>query len=944
LLRYGVQEIDHDAMGRPSRLSERQSFIACMSAMRQDERPKSISEMKQIILDGITLDSFLTYQNGTLTDAFKSAPGEGKEVHASASIYRNTQYVKKMMESAKGKSDKTKERIKVAMSNTINAYENFRSFIASDDSVIDHTYMWDIFTTFNPKIFNSQQQALEKVQEKGVNKEQVFRNIGFNLVILEIPKDDNSDALNIVCPSNHYSNNMFNANKPTVILVKQYNYYEPIYQITDNDNAKKSDIKKSFSLKATNLIQNVKVMLELIKTQIMPNCVPQKVVKTYNFKYNISADEIISILKREKFTVNRLVLNYDSKVIGVDVSKRDASGEHAGIVMTAASPLEPNMADMDMEFVMMDDPDIWQSYIETLRFLTYVKKETKSAIPCQPLYNVIDDGRLIGVMTETNQFVEINPHMSKQDMPRSLPAGIKDLDVFEYKTTNPHQADAEVQTTDKEDAARVKYVQRIQLETEMYELFRNSMRIMIGKIKNVERKKRLEDVVFNDASRTHDEKIREIMRICREIGGSAIQFATMTDAVLDHYILSHEFKRESVKFIQCISAENRIEYGANTCMRVIHAESPECTIILPQNNLINRQMDNRTFYYGKLADELLRYTRIRRFILSQSTALTTLMQVRYDLHEDEIILLYSQLEYYFNHLEPIAAGITNRFARYNTFQTANPELNPGEVPSSNYVIEGPSSPSPAPRRDAEVVAISGGVCVPVSVKPLTGAVAHYFPKTMKVLAFEDAIGKCTFGAFISIMKEENAEYENLDADDLKLILVSKYAELMSTHKIQMMNYYKHLTANRSTLVANSQDFIMNSFHYMNHLDLWILAQHFRVPIVLIASQVKHPLVENNRAALVLYGTSETDAFYYVSSSGRTRDVPISYGIVRSDKNDMKFSLNQCTDDAFVEQIRSQLAAGVIPVANFIASYVHVVKKRVGLKAAVAADAAEAEDE
>jgi hypothetical protein len=215
---------------------------------------------------------------------------------------------------------------------------------------------------------------------------------------------------------------------------------------------------------------------------------------------------------------------------------------------------------------------------------------------------------------------------------------------------------------------------------------------------------------------------------------------------------------------------------------------------------------------------------------------------------------------------------------------------------------------------------------------------------MKVLAFEDAIGKCTFGAFISIMKEENAEYENLDADDLKLILVSKYAELMSTHKIQMMNYYKHLTANRSTLVANSQDFIMNSFHYMTHLDLWILAQHFRVPIALIASQVKHPLIENNRTVLVLYGTGETDAFYYVSSSGRTRDVPISYGIIRSDKNEMKFSLNQCTDDAFVEQIRSQLAAGVVSVADFIAGYVPVVKKRVGLKAAVAADAAEAEDE
>ena len=53
---------------------------------------------------------------------------------------------------------------------------------------------------------------------------------------------------------------------------------------------------------------------------------------------------------------------------------------------------------------------------------------------------------------------------------------------------------------------------------------------------------------------------------------------------------------------------------------------------------------------------------------------------------------------------------------------------------------------------------------------------------------------------------------------------------------------------------------------------------------------------------------------------------------------MKLYLNQCTDGVFVEQIQAQLAAGVVPVADFIAGYVPaVVKKRVGLKEADAAD-------
>ena len=45
---------------------------------------------------------------------------------------------------------------------------------------------------------------------------------------------------------------------------------------------------------------------------------------------------------------------------------------------------------------------------------------------------------------------------------------------------------------------------------------------------------------------------------------------------------------------------------------------------------------------------------------------------------------------------------------------------------------------------------------------------------------------------------------------------------------------------------------------------------------------------------------------------------------------MKFSLAQCTDGAFVEQVAAQLMVGVIPVSEFIAGY---VPKKVALKAA-----------
>jgi hypothetical protein len=310
------------------------------------------------------------------------------------------------------------------------------------------------------------------------------------------------------------------------------------------------------------------------------------------------------------------------------------------------------------------------------------------------------------------------------------------------------------------------------------------------------------------------------------------------------------------------------------------------------------------------------------------------MPLKYDLHEDEIILMHSQLENYFEHLEP-GAGTINRFVRYNTFDTANPELNPGEIPSNQYVAPAGNLGGDLPKETT-----AERLCAPLALKPLAGAAAHYFPKTMQQLAFDGATGECTFEAFISIMKEKNAAYAGIGVRELKSILVNKYGELMRTHKVQMMKYYQHITANRNVLASNVHDFIMNSFHYMTHLDLWILAQHFQIPIVLIAGQIQYPLIENQQPALVLHsepviGNVNANAnFYYVMTMGRARDVAPVYRVIRTGENEMKFSLSQCTNAAFVQQVETQLVRGVVPVADFVAAYVPaVVKKRVGLKAA-----------
>jgi len=125
------------------------------------------------------------------------------------------------------------------------------------------------------------------------------------------------------------------------------------------------------------------------------------------------------------------------------------------------------------------------------------------------------------------------------------------------------------------------------------------------------------------------------------------------------------------------------------------------------------------------------------------------------------------------------------------------------------------------------------------------------------------------------------------------------------------------------------------------LDLWILAQRFRVPVVLFSAQVHHPLIESQGSALVLWhdGRVPRDASdvqaYYVMSLGRLRDVAPVYSIVRTATNDMKFSLSQCTNAEFVREVMQQVVfiaanPGADLVNDFIARY---VPRRVALKPA-----------
>ena len=174
LLRMGVEN------------SLNQSFIACLSMVKYYNSDTSyipsISEMKEVIIQSLNLDIFIQLQNGNLITYF----GENeRHVDIYDEKYSSTEVYKKI------------ETHGEFLKKVIVAYENFIDYLRNDEVLIDYTYLWDLITMPNPKLFTS----------------------GLNLVILEIPENDSTMNVEIICPSNHYSQDIWDSRRSSIFII-----------------------------------------------------------------------------------------------------------------------------------------------------------------------------------------------------------------------------------------------------------------------------------------------------------------------------------------------------------------------------------------------------------------------------------------------------------------------------------------------------------------------------------------------------------------------------------------------------------------------------------------------------------------------------------------------------------------------------------------------------
>jgi hypothetical protein len=195
---------------------------------------------------------------------------------------------------------------------------------------------------------------------------------GVNLVIFKIPNDDITNNVQLLCPTNHYSSEFYEARKPTIILMKEDEYYEPIYSYTVND--KKLTVAKEFKEYDPLLSKTMRAVLkEIIKPFFNMICRPlESMPNVYKAKRSLLLYDLVQKLDKYEYKILKLVLNFDSKVIGV-VAQEPGVSEKTGFIPCYPSALDEDLK-KDLDFVFMTDLSLWNTYEQTVIFLRKLEK------------------------------------------------------------------------------------------------------------------------------------------------------------------------------------------------------------------------------------------------------------------------------------------------------------------------------------------------------------------------------------------------------------------------------------------------------------------------------------------------------------------------------------------------------------------------------------------
>ena len=470
--------------------------------------------------------------------------------------------------------------------------------------------------------------------------------------------------------------------------------------------------------------------------------------------------------------------------------------------------------------------------------LTGIANKTGGKILCKPAFKVIEDGLIVGIFTETNQFVQVS-----EPIENIIDDGIPEYKVRGYKDNQYYDADIAFATTTTKDSIRMKTVRNISLETQFYTLFRSKLRNVLADYKYKEIRDKIVNIIDNKQY-LYKTKMKEIEGLIRYILTPFIEFIDFDEDVLTE-----------------VSKMNAIVNRDDVNKICLLKSKKQC---VPSKHLVSH-VDNNNLYYGRLADELIRYTRIRTFILD-STKYLNIGSVEYQINDTEILYLHSLL--LTTELDNLIPMHTNEYISSISREFANPSITTTIQSSSNIGLDKQYS-----NTDIASYSMLQTACVSNTGPVLPdqnkwherlhdGAIEHVLQTSVQCsfyIIMHIIHEKLQISDTIYQLKQRLSEYYKplLEVNLLKICdLLNKqgkrqFSNLLKTHRIDVTTM------------------IMNDTYTLTAIDIWVLAMNMQLPIIIFDSN-SYLSFAPKLDWMLLGGNPETDAFYFIRMINTTQ--------------------------------------------------------------------------
>ena len=187
------------------------------------------------------------------------------------------------------------------------------------------------------------------------------------------------------------------------------------------------------------------------------------------------------------------------------------------------------------------------------------------------------------------------------------------------------------------------------------------VRILLNQYKFQKERSEIENNL-NNSNISYWKKLETIVDNLKKLMDPFVEFADYSSLGRDLQTISN--------ITTCLNLNDETCNNNQFCLS--EAEG-NCKLLIPAKHLLSGN-ENEKIYYGRMADELIRYGQIRSFIFEPQKFIS-FQEISYNLKEDELLLIEALItndtNNYFTNLIPMEQ---NKYVKYpHTFYSAEPQ-------------------------------------------------------------------------------------------------------------------------------------------------------------------------------------------------------------------------------------------------------------------------------